>query len=595
MGNSRPKTIKIAAILWLVACVIFYMKQGAQVAELQFADSDDYMRLVQVSRWIDEAGWNDLTQPRMNPPGGVEMHWTRLPDVPIAGVIVALEHWVGRHRATVVAAFAAPALMLLSILLASAWAARPVLTGMAAPNAVLVTLMALPLIVQFAPGRLDHHSWQLLFAMLSMGALLRMLLFPRALGPAILAGCIAALALWVSVEALTWIFAFSLTLSVAWIFFRRRVLTAAVIYSFTLFGVCCLLLPLVRQQQIWLTATCDSFSVVYVVLAGVFLMFWGGLWAFGRHLKNTWTRVAAVGLCGVVSAMVVSALFPGCLSHPYGQVDPELARVWLGNIKEARSVLSLLPDRAVELPYWVASPVLGLVVALIRLKNTVGVKRLMWMALALHLVLLLATSLVQMRFLPLAHLYAVIPVAWLLGTLFNLVEEYWTGVRRVLLIVGSLLIVGPFPSLALMMAAGLPDTEAATARCDIRSMETAVSDATAPRVIAAFINPGAEILFRTPHSVLAAGYHRNAAGNLDVYTLFSAPDDQVALQIIDERNVDLVLVCPSAPEMGFYRDRGYPTFVERLIDGDIPPWLQPVPMANSGGEMLFQVLPPTQQ
>lgn len=590
LRTNRPGILKVAIILWLIACAVFYAKQGTEVAQLQLSDPDNYMRLVQALRWIDGAEWHDLSQPRINPPSGIEMHWTRLPDLPIAAIVLTLQGWLGRSSAVVVAAFVTPALLLLGILLASSWAARPILSQVAAPNAALVTLMALPLVVQFAPGRVDHHNWQLLLAMLTMGALLRVLLCPRARTPAIAAAGASALALWVSVEAVVWLVALCATLCVSWMLCAKRMLGAAAIFSFTLFTLSVATLALVSAPEHWLAVNCDSFSVIYVVFTGVIFLFWAALWLLAHRITTVRMRFAATALSASAAAAVMVTFFPTCLGHPfYQQVDPELAALWVDNIKELRSIFWLLPNRIVEVPYWIASPVLAVIIVLFRIANTVGRNRLLWIALAIHLILAFILSITQMRFFPLAHLYAVIPIAWLLGRLFQLVEAHWLGVRRALLMTGSLLAVGPFPSLALLMLFGAPTTEASIKRCDIDSVQSALSQTSTSKVIAAFINPGAELLFRTPHSVLAAGYHRNTDGNLHVYRLFSARDDKAALQIVQDRNVQIILVCPNAPEMAFYRGRGYTTFIERLIDGNLPVWLSPLNTLEESDELLFEV------
>src|SRR5580704_7079827 len=54
-----------------------------------FANTDDAMRLVEVRDWLAGQAWFDLHQYRLDPPGGVDMHWTRVLDVPLAFLIKA--------------------------------------------------------------------------------------------------------------------------------------------------------------------------------------------------------------------------------------------------------------------------------------------------------------------------------------------------------------------------------------------------------------------------------------------------------------------------------------------------------------------------
>src|SRR5450755_2938326 len=54
-----------------------------------FANTDDAMRLVEVRDWLAGQAWFDLHQYRLDPPGGVQMHWTRVLDLPL-GLLVRL-------------------------------------------------------------------------------------------------------------------------------------------------------------------------------------------------------------------------------------------------------------------------------------------------------------------------------------------------------------------------------------------------------------------------------------------------------------------------------------------------------------------------
>jgi len=69
------------AISWPIALAVW--RTGA------FANTDDAMRLVEVRDWLAGQAWFDLHQYRLDPPGGVQMHWTRVVDVPLALLIKA--------------------------------------------------------------------------------------------------------------------------------------------------------------------------------------------------------------------------------------------------------------------------------------------------------------------------------------------------------------------------------------------------------------------------------------------------------------------------------------------------------------------------
>ena len=63
--------------------------KGADTSPL-LGDTDDAMRLVIVRDFLGGQGWFDHAQYRLNVPFGAEMTWSRLVDVPIAGLILLL-------------------------------------------------------------------------------------------------------------------------------------------------------------------------------------------------------------------------------------------------------------------------------------------------------------------------------------------------------------------------------------------------------------------------------------------------------------------------------------------------------------------------
>ncbi len=54
-------------------------------------DTDDYTRFVQVFNWLDGQSWFDLRLPQIYPQHVFSMHWARMVDVPLAGLLVVFE------------------------------------------------------------------------------------------------------------------------------------------------------------------------------------------------------------------------------------------------------------------------------------------------------------------------------------------------------------------------------------------------------------------------------------------------------------------------------------------------------------------------
>ena len=81
--------------LWLAVLLYFFwcflVHPQGQVLRGNFPDPDDYMYLVQVMDWLKGAGWYDNIQHRLDPPAGGPIHFTRIPQIPMALLIMLFE------------------------------------------------------------------------------------------------------------------------------------------------------------------------------------------------------------------------------------------------------------------------------------------------------------------------------------------------------------------------------------------------------------------------------------------------------------------------------------------------------------------------
>ena len=83
---------------WLGFCAWFIFKKWLDIRYFGLGDTDDNMRMMQVRALLHGQGWFDLRQYRLNPPFGANIHWSRLVDLPIAGLILALAAVARRAR-----------------------------------------------------------------------------------------------------------------------------------------------------------------------------------------------------------------------------------------------------------------------------------------------------------------------------------------------------------------------------------------------------------------------------------------------------------------------------------------------------------------
>src|SRR6476620_7279798 len=151
----------VTFIVWLGFSVWFIADRWQQIRWFALGDTDDNMRIMQVRAWLHGQGWYDLRQYRLNPPFGANIHWSRLVDLPIAGIILALRPLVGGVDAERTAIAIAPMLPLLLLLVSVSLVTRRLIDRRAYPLAFITLFYAGSATGMFMPARIDHHGWQL--------------------------------------------------------------------------------------------------------------------------------------------------------------------------------------------------------------------------------------------------------------------------------------------------------------------------------------------------------------------------------------------------------------------------------------------------
>src|SRR5205085_1380670 len=148
--------------------------------------TDDNMRIMQVRALLHGQGWYDLRQYRLNPPFGANIHWSRLVDLPIAGLILGLRPLLGGPAAERWAVAVAPLLPYLLLLFSLA---------------IMALFFAASTNGMYMPERIDHHGWQL--ALLAAG--LAGIADPKRARGGLVLGLTSALSLAIGLEMLIYL------------------------------------------------------------------------------------------------------------------------------------------------------------------------------------------------------------------------------------------------------------------------------------------------------------------------------------------------------------------------------------------------------
>ncbi|MET0269934.1 MAG: AcrB/AcrD/AcrF family protein [Sphingomonas sp.] len=571
------------ALVWLLAAVALIVTKWAAIRWLALGDTDDNLRLAQVNAWLSGQGWYDLRQHRLDPPGGANIHWSRLVDLPIAGIVLALKPFAGFVTAEKAAVAFAPLLPLGLAMGAMALAVRRLVAPPAFLAGAVLLLCGQSVLFMFAPLRIDHHGWQLaMLAIVVAGGADR----DRARGGATVAAA-TALSLVIGLEMLPYLGLAGgmIVLRWAWDGAERARLAA---YGAMLAAGCA-----VGYVAFASTANrapvCDALSPVWLsaaLAAGGLLV---GLAAI--RIERRWLRLLLAVLAGAVLAGGFALAWPHCLGRPEG-VSPELDALWLSHVREAKPIY--MHGWRVALPL-LALPLSGLIGAGAMLWRTRAAPAFAaWITpvlLALAACLMLAW---QARAGAAAQLLAVpgaAALAWLLLPRIVGESRAWArvggGLAAFLLVSGLVvpLVVNAIPPAP--QKTWRRQTAAANRKCPTLPALSPIAKLPAATILT-FVDFGPRLIAMTHHRAIAGPYHRNGAAILDIQHAFRGTADG-ARAIMARHGATLLLICPGMSESTIYASEAPRGFYARLIRGRAPAWLAPVPLPRGSPLRLWRV------
>jgi hypothetical protein len=575
-------------LIWVIIAVSMVMTRWAAIHWLVLSDTDDNIRYVQVKDWLAGQGWYDLRQYRLDPPGGANIHWSRLVDISIAGLILFFRAFVDQGLADRLACGIAPLLPLLLLMLSLGFIGR----RLAGPNgwflAVLGPLAAQMALGMYAPMRIDHHGWQLALAVTTLAGVID----TNRVRGGLIAGISSALSIAIGMEMIVYLAAGGALIALRWVFrpgAERRMLP----YGLSLAGATSILYVLFASYANR-AMVCDALSPIWVAVFGAA---GAGMVILSIAPLRGWpVRMAAGAVVGGAVAVFFYLNWPQCLT-PY-QISPELQRLWLANIREAKPITVQAQSLVVPL---MAVPVAGLIGLFWALWDARRDTERLWAWATVGLMMVFSTALLfwQLRAGPAAQLMAIPPAAW---AAHRLVAAILTGKRRVKIAAGggvALLAAIAFayplyPQIVTLWQAATgtkpkPWRPSAIARTDnikkangrCRTLPAlAVLDQLPPATIFTLVDLGPRLIATTHHSALAGPYHRNGATILDIHHAFDGPTRDFRA-IAAKHHATYLLVCPWFPEGTIYQSRSPGGFYADLMRDKRPDWLIPVKLETA--------------
>ncbi|WP_260482881.1 AcrB/AcrD/AcrF family protein [Sphingomicrobium flavum] len=569
-------------LFWLGLALFMLVDRQGTIDSFFLRDTDDNLRLAQVRALLDGQGWYDLRQHRMLPPDGADIHWSRLVDLPIAGLILFFGLFVEQARAELWAIAIAPLLPMAVTLGALALIARR-LVGLASwPLALGSFLFAGVALTMYHPLRIDHHGWQIAFLLTVAAGLVD----PRRARGGLTAGLASAASLTIGLEMIIALALLGGAVVLGWVAIeeeRRRMLAYAASLSagtaagFVMFGSfdnmalrCDALTP------VWLAdALLGSALLVALVFQGA--ASWQG-------------RLSLAVMAGAILIGFHAFAFPHCLSRLEG-VPPEVTAIWLDLVNEARGITKHSPRLQMRTLSIVVAGAIGYGVMAWKARGDAARLR-MVLALAVPAWAGLGLLFWQLRAAPAAQVLAIpgaVGLIWLLLPTLS-------GSRNILArTVGvALLVVIGMGALPTILADYLPQNrvEKAAAAAPVKPGLNCVAgkaleplNALPKGLIFAHIDLGPRLIVMTHHDAITGPYHRNHQAIGDVLTaLGSVPSE--AQPIIARYRPDYLLICDDAKAERRASSR------RRLADGltrGVPDWLEPVVLPDNSPFRLYRL------
>lgn len=517
---------------------------------------DDFMRLIQVRGLMAGQGWFDTTAYRMLPPQGAEIHWSRLIDAPIAGLIYALGPIFGHQLAERITIIIWPTVLIVLTVLVLTKICDSLFTRYNRLLPVFFTVLCVSSLAQFVPGRIDHHNVQILLYV----SLLWCLVNWRRPSAILFAAIIIPLSISIGLDVIAFAILFMAWIGVEWVLGFDKAGKALGQFAVGMAAATLVLYAVNVAPENWFAAYCDANSLVYLtaqlsIAASLLIMALSSKFLQqGSSAIRITSRLALAGALAVACLALLLTLFPECIGGPYAAVSDELNARWLSRVSEAKDLFTVLATSPEHWVKTVAYCALIVATGFWLLSQKIDNKQKIALLLATFIISLLM-AVIQFRTIRIGF-FAAIPICVLATELLTrkLISKYGQGSLPSMVGQIGIVIILSTASWALIGGVFLgKSTPKPTANieqvdknllrktCFQQSDYTLLKSLPAGHVMSS-LNSAAPILVFTDKTVVSGPYHRNQNAILDVLDFYST-NLQSAKDIADKHKLDYVTYC----------------------------------------------------
>ena len=581
----------------LLAMNYGYFLDGGLVAH------DSYLRLTRVSELFHGADWFDQPFPRANAPFGYTLHWTRPFDVLLLLGAGTLTPFFGFDRALHWAGVAISPVVHLAIVASLVWGLAPVFDRQRRVLAAVVFVFQPVAFLYSVSGRADHHGLILLSFTLLLGFAIRIMAEKDcSRRTCLLAGAAAGFGLWVSIEFLVALFLVLGALAVRWGFDGRAFGRRGIHLALGLFVMVTVALAAEQSPAHLLQPVYDRISIVHWALAAAVIAFYAALALLDRKVlvdSGATARLVAVLLLAAILIGVFWIIYPKFFQDPLYSYDPRLLS-YLQALDESLRVIDFAEPRFGRLLFYLGAALVALPFSVwLVIREAKGGNRPVWLMLTAMLGVYLILNVHQLRWGIYVGVLVAPALAELVKSVADVLDRRGSQLRRICAYGVITLLLGLAPFMVGKRVGALESVSRLNPRapaCSLAGLSRFLNDpagfGSQSRTILAPTNFGPELLYRTPHRVVATGDHRNAAGILDLFAIMGTTDLEEARRMLAAREVDLILLCPSGTRPDGSRPDA--SFYDRLVDNRLPEWLHDVALPPGVGDsfLLFEMRRP---
>ncbi len=631
-GTSGAKSaiFKISGIafaLLIVVVPVYAFNDGFVFGADWYFGTDTYMRMVRINEWVqaisengDPGSWPDSWYGNFsassNWPYGQTLHWTRPLDIIIVAGGLLLAPVTGIERGLYYSGVGvSPFLAMLSIVILFR-ATRSFLDTRGQVSMAILIVAAPVTKNYFYAARPDHHSLLVFLFAVVFAYLIIMFCEDEDDGGKnikhpIIAGMVAAVAVWTSIEALVTV-AFGVgVIGFLW-FIRGRLEYLGklrwFLWGMALIGVVAIALEHPPAQW-FLVVEYDRISTPHITLFLLLAFVAEIIWRIWKNKKAPSTHIDRF-IGGVMLAafptIILFLIFPDFFKGPFaGAMDIRLQEVWLNKIEELRpmfdgdaasyslAIMHLTP--LLWVGWWLKN-------TLKDVGNSAGNETRSSvpnyvLVIILGIIIFVPLSIYQVRWSAYLGIVLAVPLASLAQRLFDFSGGPTVGghpgtpIFRVP-IVASVFIAPALGALVLgsLLANEITDS-GASKNCkwsDVAPTLKEISKQSGRKInIMTRIHEGPEVLYRSEQNVVGTPHHRNTEGILDSFKVLASTDLDEAFAILSKRNIDYLAFCKDTIEERVYLNTPGETLTRMITGGRQPKWLEAITLPGDTGDRFY--------